>query len=489
MSLTSVMEGLDFSQWAQARLLVAGDLILDEYLWGRVDRISPEAPVQVVAVSSETAVLGGAGNVVRNLRALGAQVSLAGVVGQDRAAGQIADLLAQEEVDRAGLVEAPGRRTSLKSRVMAGHQQVLRIDRETEEPLSRRVAGRILALAQKKLPDLDGLILSDYAKGTLTPWLIQSLISLFREAGKPVVVDPKGRSFARYKGASLLTPNQNEAREALALDCARPIQAAKKALKLMAERRWSALLVTRGSQGMSLFRPNQDPLHLPARARQVFDVSGAGDAVAAVVGLGLACGWPLERAAQLGNLAGGVVVGKVGTAAVSLPELIRAADPNDGGKILPLSELKAVVDRLKSQSRRVVFTNGCFDLLHPGQVHFLNQSKAKGDILIVALDDDVSVARLKGPGRPVIGQEERARMMAALDCVDLVTVFATEELPALLARLRPDVLTKGANYAEEEVVGQETVKKAGGRVVLIPLQGRETTSGLLGRIQGQGGKS
>ena len=314
--------------WTRIRLLVVGDVMLDEYLWGRVERISPEAPVPVVEVERETVVLGGAGNVVRNIRSLGAWVTLAGVRGEDETGRRLEDLLAAEGVDAAELLKVSGRRTSIKSRVMAGHQQVVRFDRESSQPIDRTTVRRITALAKEGLDQFDGLILSDYAKGVLTPGLIRTLIGLFRKAGKPVVADPKGRDFGRYKGATVLTPNRKEAGESLGMDCEKETAAAGRARNLLAKYGWEALLITRGAEGMSLFRSGRKPLHIPAQARQVFDVSGAGDTVAAVVGLSLASGWGLERAAVLGNLAGGVVVGKLATAPLTAGELHAAAAEN-----------------------------------------------------------------------------------------------------------------------------------------------------------------
>ncbi len=478
-------EGLDPAQWAKRCLLVVGDLMLDEYLWGRVERISPEAPVQVVQVSSETAVLGGAGNVVRNLRSLGAAVSVAGVIGRDRTGQAIVDILGREGVDGSGVYLSPGRKTSRKTRVMAGHQHVVRLDRETSEPISSTQVERILDFARDGSDRFHGLILSDYAKGGLTPRLIRGLIDIFIALKKPVVVDPKGRSYRRYQGATVLTPNQREAKEALGLDTSLA-EAADKADKLMALHQWSGLIITQGAQGLSLFRPSMTPLHLPARARQVFDVSGAGDTVAAVVGLGLASGWPWDQVARLANLAGGVVVGKVGTAALSVEELNQVLRPAGEEKIVSGEELLGAAARLKAEDKRIVFTNGCFDLLHLGHVHLLQRSKEQGEVLVVGLDDDASVARLKGSGRPIIDHRERARILAALDCVDYVTVFKTEMLPGLIADLKPDVLTKGANYRLDQVVGRQEVERTGGRVVLIPLSGALTTSGLLEKISNGG---
>jgi len=482
----NTVEGLDLDLFSGRRLLVVGDLMLDEYLWGRVERVSPEAPVQVVEVSSQTDVLGGAGNVVRNLRSLGAEVFPAGVVGDDKAGARIIELLEAEGIDRSGVLTAGGRQTSRKTRVMAGHQQVVRIDRESRQAIGPPEAARILEFARAGQDKFEGLILSDYSKGTLTPTLVRSLIQLFTEAGRPVVIDPKGGDYSPYQGATLLTPNRREALEVLGIDCSRPVEAARRAEAVMAEYDWPVLMVTRGREGLSLFQSGAEPIHLPAQARQVFDVSGAGDTVVSIVGLGLACGWPPASVARLANLAGGVVVGKVGTASVSVEELIRAAEGRAESKLAGLDDLVAASQRLKAAGKKIVFTNGCFDLLHVGHIHFLQRSREQGEVLIVGLDDDASVARLKGPPRPVIDEKERARIIAALDCVDLVCVFATEDLPRLLARLAPDVLTKGANYTLDLVVGRKTVEEAGGRVVLIPLEGQATTSEFLNKIQNGG---
>lgn len=478
----TVVNGCDLSQWDRLRILVVGDLMLDEYLWGSVDRISPEAPVQVVKVNSETVTLGGAGNVVRNLVSLGAGVDAAGAVGPDDAGRMIKERLDQQRVGRVGVIESPGRVTSRKSRVMAGHHHVCRIDRETTEPLSAGEADGVIAWIGENLDRFDAAVLSDYAKGALTDRLIAGIIGLFNRSGKPVVVDPKGRDYSRYRGAYLATPNQKEAIEALDVDCAKSTEAAERVARVMADNDWSALLVTRGPQGMSLYRRDRDPVHLPAKARQVFDVSGAGDTVVAVIALGLAAGWPLDRAAELANLAGGVVVGKVGTAPITRQELIEAGQAAGQGKIVTVEDLIEKTTLLRASGKRVVFTNGCFDLLLPGQVDLLQASKAEGEVLIVGLDDDESVAAVKGAGRPVINQAERARTIAALDSVDLVTVFSTADLPGLLTQLKPDVLTKGANFSLDQVVGRGEVEANGGRVALIPLKGRETTSKWLERI-------
>lgn len=478
----TVVNGCDLSQWDRLRILVVGDLMLDEYLWGSVDRISPEAPVQVVKVNSETVTLGGAGNVVRNLVSLGAGVDAAGAVGPDDAGRMIKDRLDHQRVGRIGVIESPGRVTSRKSRVMAGHHHVCRIDRETTEPLTAEEADGIIAWIGENLNRFDAAVLSDYAKGALTDRLIAGVIDLFNRTGKPVVVDPKGRDYRRYRGAYLATPNQKEAIEALGVDCAKLNEAAERAARVMADNDWSALLVTRGPQGMSLYRRDRESVHLPAKARQVFDVSGAGDTVVTVIALGLAAGWPLDRAAELANMAGGVVVGKVGTAPITRQELIEAGQAAGQGKIVTAEALIEKTTPLRASGKRIVFTNGCFDLLLPGQVDLLQASKAEGEVLIVGLDDDESVAAVKGAGRPVINQAERARTIAALDSVDLVTVFSTADLPGLLTQLKPDVLTKGANFSLDQVVGRREVEANGGRVVLIPLKGRETTSKLLERI-------
>jgi D-beta-D-heptose 7-phosphate kinase/D-beta-D-heptose 1-phosphate adenosyltransferase len=478
---------LDLAAFSALRVLVAGDFMLDEYLWGRVERISPEAPVAVVDVARETRTLGGAGNVVNNLVALGARVEVLGLVGDDHPGGLLRREMARLGVEAAGLFADPQRRTSRKTRVMAGVQQVVRIDRESRTPAGPEFHQNAAQFLRERLPELDAVVISDYAKGALTPPLLQDLIKRSRDRGLPVVVDPKGLDYSGYEGATVITPNRREAEQAAGQPLARWEDLVRAGARLRESLSLDHLLITLGADGMLLFPGAGPEVHIPTRAREVFDVSGAGDTVAAVMALGLA-GWrqPL-LAARVANLAAGVVVGKVGTAPVFRAELERElgqAPTGLEGKILGITELVLQVAHLQTQGKKVVFTNGCFDLLHGGHIKFLEDSRRLGDALVVALDTDASVRRVKGEGRPVIGEAQRLRLLAALESVDYVTLFESSRLPEILQGLKPDLLTKGSNYPEIQVAGRDLVLGYGGEVVLLPVTDPVSVSELIRRIRG-----
>lgn len=480
---------LDLSAFSALRVLVAGDFMLDEYLWGRVERISPEAPVAVVDVERETRTLGGAGNVVNNLVALGAQVQVLGLVGDDHSGQLLRREMDRLGVETAGLLAERERRTSRKTRVVAGAQQVVRIDRE-----SRTLAGAdfLQAAGQflyDRLPQLNAIVLSDYAKGALTPPLLKDIISRGRARGLPVVVDPKGADYSGYAGATVITPNRKEAELAAGHPLARREDLVQAGKRLRRDLGLDHLLITLGPDGMLLF-PRQGPeVHIATRAREVFDVSGAGDTVAAVMALGLAAWQDPRLAAQLANLAAGVVVGKVGTAPIFRAELERELGHRSPGledKILDLPELTLTVSHFQAQGKKVVFTNGCFDLLHGGHIKFLEDSRRLGDALVVALDTDESVRRVKGAGRPVIGEAQRLRILAALEAVDYVTLFESSRLPEILDKMKPDLLTKGSNYPEAQVAGREVVLGYGGEIKLLPVTEPVSVSDLIKRIKSGG---
>jgi D-beta-D-heptose 7-phosphate kinase / D-beta-D-heptose 1-phosphate adenosyltransferase len=476
---------LDLGKFSGVRLLVAGDFMLDEYIWGKVSRISPEAPVTVVEVERETATLGGAGNVVNNLAALGAQTEIIGLVGDDPPAAALRRELARLRIDDQGLFTDPNRHTTRKTRVYGGQQQVVRIDRETRAPASASFTDRALAHLQERLPHIQALILSDYAKGALTPEFLQRAISLARSQKVPVVVDPKARDFAPYAQATVITPNAKELEQAAGRVLAGWEERVDAAAELGERLGLEALLVTEGAAGLTLVRP-EGAVRLQARTPlEVFDVSGAGDTVAATLTLGLAAGFEMSEAAALANLAAGVVVTKRGTAPILLSEMERElrGHVHQEEKIVSLAELSFIVPHLKAQGHRVVFTNGCFDLLHVGHIKFLEESRRRGDVLVVAVDTDNSVRRVKGEGRPVLAEAERLRMLAALAAVDYVTTFESDQLPEILANLRPDVLTKGSNYPEEEVEGRDLVTGYGGHIALIPISDPVSITGLINRIR------
>jgi D-beta-D-heptose 7-phosphate kinase/D-beta-D-heptose 1-phosphate adenosyltransferase len=485
-ALINRLPHLDLGAFSNLRVLVAGDFMLDEYLWGRVDRINPEAPVPVVEVQRETRTLGGAGNVVNNLAALGARVEVLGLVGEDHPGELLRQELNRLGVPYQGLFPDPKRRTSRKTRVMAGSQQVVRIDRESRSPVSPEAAAAARQYLESRLPSLDALVLSDYGKGALTPSFLQDLIRRARGRGLPVVVDPKGADYARYAGATVITPNRKEAQLAAGRDLETWEDLAAAGRDLVNRLSLDFLLITLGPDGMALFDPSGPPTRIPARAREVFDVSGAGDTVAAVMALALAAWRDPLLAAALANIAAGVVVGKVGTAPIFREELERELGRPGTRleeKIVDLTELSLRVSHLQAQGKKVVFTNGCFDLLHGGHIKFLEDSRGLGDALVVAVDTDESVRRLKGPGRPIIGASQRLRILAALEAVDAVILFESEQLPEILTRLKPDILTKGSNYPEAEVAGREIVQAYGGEVRLAPVTEAISVSELINRIR------
>ena len=465
---------IDITRFRDRRIMVVGDLMIDEYLWGEVDRISPEAPVQVVSVHRESLTLGGAGNVVNNLVALGADVCTVGVVGTGRNAHRLLELFRAKHLDTRGIVQEPLRTTTRKTRVIGGSQHVLRIDRESRTEVSPATLDAVVRFVEERMPVVDLVLISDYGKGLVTEPLLRRLTAAARLHDKPTVADPKGLDFTKYRGVFLLTPNQKEAALASGIEIVDADTLDRAGRKILETAAVESLLITCGKDGMALFRPGLDPHRIRSRARQVFDVSGAGDTVLAVLGLALAAGNPLVHAAAVANTAAGIVVGKVGTATVSVEELSQSLADDRGdlpAKHKTLDELSEIASGLKAAGKKIVLTNGCFDLIHGGHVEMLAASKRLGDVLIVALDNDASVQRLKGPGRPVIAARERVRILGAMDAVDYVTVFASRDLETLVNAVRPDVLTKGSNFTRQSVKSHERVEKLGGRVVLIPVSG------------------
>lgn len=460
--------------------------MLDEYLWGDVDRISPEAPVQVVSIKNEGYALGGAGNVVNNAVALGANVSVAGVIGTGRNGQLLRDKFNELGVDTEGIVEEPDRLTTQKTRIIASHQHVLRIDRETNTGISDATLEKISRFIEDKIPHVDVVLVSDYGKGLITQKLLSRLIASAQKHQKMSIVDPKGLDFSKYSGASLLTPNKKEAALASGVEIVDASTLEKSADKIFETVGLDKLLITCGTEGMVLFDKHRAPFRVRAEARQVYDVSGAGDTVLAVLGLAIASGASIHTAVALANTAAGIVVGKVGTATVSRQELasaLKSDDPGRPAKYKLLSELPALMEELKKKGQQVVLTNGCFDLLHAGHIRLFSASKQMGDVLIVAIDDDESVKNLKGSGRPVIRAEERVRILSALDSVDYVVVFSANELEKLIEIVQPDVLAKGSNYASKEVFGHERVEALGGRVALIPVTENISSTHIINTIK------
>jgi D-beta-D-heptose 7-phosphate kinase / D-beta-D-heptose 1-phosphate adenosyltransferase len=474
---------------ARPRVLVVGDLILDEYLRGTVQRISPEAPVPVLEAASTDCEPGGAANVASNLASLGAEVVLCGAVGDDANGRRLTELLEARGISTEGVVIDRARPTTHKLRVVAHSQHVLRIDHEEREKLGGDVEGRLFAAVQERLGSVSGVVLSDYAKGVLSPTLIRALTELASSRGLAVTVDPKGLEYSRYRGARALTPNLSELHQGTGLSVATEADRERAAAQLLEETRAAAILVTCGKDGMVLYELGREPVRIAALAREVFDVTGAGDTVIAVFSLGVFAGVPFADAARVANVAAGIVVGKLGTATVSGAELAAALGrPTVGGKVLSRGDAARAVEAARAAHRKIVFTNGCFDLIHAGHVDYLEAARRHGDLLVVGLNSDVSVRRLKGAGRPLLTEADRARVLAGLAAVDMVVVFDEETPASLVNTLRPDVLVKGADYKRDEVVGRDAVEALGGRVELVPLLDGRSTSAIISEIVARFGK-
>jgi D-beta-D-heptose 7-phosphate kinase/D-beta-D-heptose 1-phosphate adenosyltransferase len=474
-----------FVRAADVRALVIGDLMLDEYLWGKAERISPEAPVQVVEVVSEDLRLGGAGNVVNNLIALGCGVTVCSAIGDDDSGGVLRGFLQGMGANIDGIFTDPARKTAKKTRVVASNQQIVRIDRETKNGIDSDLEESIIAYLRHAGRDHQVFVVSDYLKGVLTPRVLRAIIDTGRELGIPVVVDPKGDDYRKYRGATIITPNRKEAEQAARLPIIDQDSLCVAAGRLLDDLELSALLITRSEAGMSLFHRSGEALHIPTVAREVFDVTGAGDTVLAVLSLGLAAGLSPADASRLANTAAGIVVGKVGTSTVSPLEIMEEAGRghrDSDVKIKNLDVLVSLVEAEKRRGRRIVFTNGCFDLLHVGHVKYLQKARSFGDLLILGLNSDVSIRRLKGEKRPLIGEDERAHILAALDCIDYVLIFEEDTPLRIISALKPDVLVKGGDYTIDGVVGREVVEASGGRVELVSFVDGKSTTNIIEKI-------
>jgi D-beta-D-heptose 7-phosphate kinase/D-beta-D-heptose 1-phosphate adenosyltransferase len=474
---------LDF---AGVRVLVLGDAMLDRFLYGDVDRISPEAPVPVVRLRRSHAMPGGAGNVARNVSALGGRAVLVGLLGQDEAAAELRALLAGDPGIEDATVASPARRSTRKMRVIAGNQQVARLDEEEARPADAGEAASLADAVRRRVGGCKALILSDYAKGALTPTVVSGAIDAAREAGVPVFADPKSDDFGLYRGAGCLTPNARELARATRLPTGTEAEVVAAARAAMRAAGVPALLCTRAERGMVLVRAEGGHASVSAQAREVFDVSGAGDTVIATLGLAHAAGRPLEEAMRIANAAAGIVVGKLGTATVAAEELEHALRAGGDGAEAAALGLGAALRRVaewRAQGLRVGFANGCFDILHAGHVSLLQAARRRCDRLVVALNADGSVARLKGPARPVNALADRAAVVSALSAVDAVVAFEEDTPLELIRALRPDVLVKGADYTEDRVVGADLVRASGGEVVLVDLLPGRSTTGIAARLR------
>jgi len=457
-----------------ANILVVGDVILDRYVHGDTTRISPEAPVPIVHVQDTEERPGGAGNVALNISRLGVGSCLIGITGDDPAADTLVRLLSGYGVS-CKFIRQKGFPTITKLRVLSQHQQLIRLDYEAHPELVD--ADALFELFKMQVKDSEIVVLSDYAKGSLTN--VEGFIRTSRVAGKKVLVDPKGTEFKRYQGANLLTPNLKEF-EAVVGPCKDEDAIVVKGRNLCKSLALDSLLVTRGEQGMTLIRQDAAPVHLTAQAREVFDVTGAGDTVIATLAAALASGNDVVHATALANQAAGLVVAKLGAASVTADELNKSMEvhANDTG-ILDQTRLSEVLKKIKAQGKTIIMTNGCFDILHAGHVNYLQQAKQLGDYLIVAVNDDDSVCRLKGKGRPVNPLEHRLAVLSALKPVDWVVSFCEDTPERLIRDISPDILVKGGDYQPDEIAGAELVKKKGGKVHIIPLVNECSTSQII----------
>jgi D-beta-D-heptose 7-phosphate kinase/D-beta-D-heptose 1-phosphate adenosyltransferase len=472
------------------RVLVVGDLILDRYIWGFAERISQEAPVPLLRADHREHRLGGAASVATMLRALGAQVKLVGGVGQDHEADLVRRMLVDQGIDDRLVLPLADRPTTLKERYVGRAQdrhpqQMIRVDYETRDPIPAVVEARLHGLLADAVSSADVVLISDYDKGVCTPTLLEALIQACREAKVKVVADPiRSSNNSRYAAVHCMTPNRLEAQLATGLSIGRPEDALLEGKRLVETLGLEAVLVTLDRDGMALVRADGRYEIVPTRPRQVYDITGAGDMVLSVVGLCLAAGADYDEAAALGNVAGGLEVEKFGVALLTRQEILRDLFDHhrpEGSKDLDRSRLIAEVRRRRQAGQKIVFTNGCFDLLHTGHVRLLRQASALGDFLIVGLNSDSSVQRLKGPGRPLNHAEARGEVLSALEAVDAVTIFDDDTPLDLIEAILPDVLVKGGDYAPEQVVGRAQVEAAGGRLVVIPLVEGHSTTGLVRR--------
>jgi D-beta-D-heptose 7-phosphate kinase / D-beta-D-heptose 1-phosphate adenosyltransferase len=475
---------IDLDGFKNTRVLVIGDLMLDRYLWGDVNRISPEAPVPIFQIRNSSELRGGAGNVVSNLIGLGCSVSVIGIRGADESGRRLRALMNHDNIHDLSF-ECSDRPTITKTRIVSNGQQLIRLDEEEIKPIGSEVVKDVTRKIDENSNKVDAIILSDYGKGLLqSEGLPQAIIKTGRNRGIPVFVDPKGRDWERYRGATCITPNSKEIEiyDGCAIEKNDQLIAAMERTISKLDLAW--LLVTRGALGMCLMCKDCVPYFISTQARQVFDVSGAGDTVISMLAIAVASKVNFSEAARLANLAAGIVVGKVGTQPINLFELKTALRTNDAtlngyfhNKVFTQDTSLIQVEAWKGNREKIVFTNGCFDLLHPGHIHLLNKAKELGKRLIVGLNADKSVSRLKGPSRPILNEQDRASILGSLDCVDMVVLFDEDTPENLIARLKPAILVKGADYKIGQVVGRQIVESYGGKVELVQvLEGYSTNN-------------
>ncbi|HHI78452.1 MAG TPA: D-glycero-beta-D-manno-heptose-7-phosphate kinase [Planctomycetes bacterium] len=485
--MTSLLQTLEFID--SPRVLVFGDLILDRYVDGNANRVSPEAPVLVFSSGFSYFRLGGAGNVAANVVSAGGEATCLGYVGEDEGAQQMADLLRKNGIDDRGLIVDKSRPTTLKTRFVSKTHQVLRVDEESKEVASREVEDRVLHFLDEHLGGFDALLLSDYGKGVLSLRLLNEVIARAKALDLPVLVDPKGRDFSKYRGATLITPNKKEAEEATGFKIDSATSLEEVADILIETGDLKSVVITLGAEGIFFKTKDGKKRILPTEAKSVFDVTGAGDTVVAILGLGLGAGLDLESSVRLANLAAGIVVGRFGTAAVSREELLGVLGADHGSKILDENSLASTLVKLRSEKKRIVFSNGCFDLLHPGHLDYLAKAKSYGDVLILGVNDDESIRRAKGPTRPICPLKDRLLMLSGLEIVDYLIPFGEDTPLNLIQKISPDVLVKGEDWRDKGVVGRDWVEAHGGQVVLVPFLEGYSTTRLVERIRSQGSQA
>jgi D-beta-D-heptose 7-phosphate kinase / D-beta-D-heptose 1-phosphate adenosyltransferase len=466
-------------------VMVIGDLMLDQYFWGKVSRISPEAPVPIVNIERKTCSLGGAGNVALNLIALGCKVELLGIIGNDADGDELRQKVQSLGIDSKGLLLDPDRPTTVKTRIISDSQQMMRLDSEVSSFISEDTERDLLKASLEIIDTVDVVILSDYAKGVLTDRFLSSFLEIANQKKIRVLVDPKRKDFSAYANASAITPNRSESQNAISRPLVTDLDFELAATEFKDKHNFESVLITRSEQGMTLLSDGMIR-HFRTQAKQVFDISGAGDSVISVLAAGLAAGLSWQEATELANLGAGIAVQKVGTSPVTANELIQVLEQEGvssvNSKILVIDELLRKIAGWRSEGKKIAFTNGCFDILHVGHVVYLDKTRSLADILVVGLNSDASVRRLKGSQRPINIETDRARVLAVLEPVDAVILFEGDTPIDLITAIKPDILAKGADYKEEDVVGAEFVRSYGGDIQLISLVDGRSTTGTLTKI-------
>lgn len=469
------------SDMTSASVVVVGDIILDEYIIGDSDRISPEAPEPIILEQSRTYKPGGAANVAVNISALGANAHLIGVIGDDPDGAVIRETVTGLGLDDSGIISVKDRPTCRKTRMIARGNQVLRVDRESKAPIDLSIEKQIIEKISQLSAEI--IIVSDYAKGTVSDRLVGALA----DTGKKVIADPKTSNFGKYRGAYIVTPNLSELIVASGIAHLSSHDVETPARRIMDDCGISNMLVTCGPDGMLLIEKDEPLLHIHAKTREVYDVTGAGDTVIATMASAVSGGADLDDACFVANIAAGIVVGKHQTAATTPEEIMSYAfGPSASDKIIDETSLIDTIDELKKSGKKIVFTNGCFDLLHVGHITYLNEARGLGDILIVGLNTDRSVRALKGDKRPILPEQERSHILAALECIDYVVLFDEDTPFDLIEKIRPDILAKGADYSKEEVVGHDILESYGGKVALLPLMDNMSTTNIIDTIKRKG---